>query len=129
MDSGRVGSHSTPTPADRMISAIPGRSEATTGTPAAIASHSFWGVVNSWLVEVGWIGITITSADAVQARRSSGATAGRTNTRFANGGSETRARRCVSQLPNPSSTSTAPGTSRIARIDCSMPRCEMSWPW
>ena len=54
MDAGQVGSHSSPSPAVRTISAIPGRSDATTGTPAAIASHSFWGVVNSWLVELGW---------------------------------------------------------------------------
>ncbi len=45
MDAGDVGSHSSPQPVSRTIDARPGRSEATTGTPAAIASHSFWGVM------------------------------------------------------------------------------------
>ncbi len=53
---------------------MPGRSEATTGIPAAIASHSFWGVVKRWLSVVGWIAISMTSAEAVQASSSSGGT-------------------------------------------------------
>jgi hypothetical protein len=43
---GSVGWHSSPTPVALTTPAMPGRSEATTGVPAAIASNSFWGVVN-----------------------------------------------------------------------------------
>ncbi len=60
---------------------MPGRSDATTGTPAAIASNSFWGVVYSWLTVVGWIAMAMTSALAVQSISSAGGTAGSTNTR------------------------------------------------
>ncbi len=48
MASGEAGSQSTPQPVPVTMGAMPGRSEATTGTPAAIASHSFWGVVYWW---------------------------------------------------------------------------------
>ena len=47
------------------MSAIPGRSEATTGTPAARLSKSFCGVEYRWLTEVGWMAMTEMSADAV----------------------------------------------------------------
>ncbi len=43
--SGDVGSHSAPAPVERTIPAMPGRSDATTGTPAARLSKSFCGVV------------------------------------------------------------------------------------
>ena len=43
-------------------SPCPGRSLATTGTPAAIASKSLFGVVRRWFRVEGWIGIATTSA-------------------------------------------------------------------
>ena len=54
MATGEVGSHSTPQPTGSTTDASPGRSEATTGTPAAIASHSFWGVTYWWFSVCGW---------------------------------------------------------------------------
>ncbi len=51
---------------------MPGRSLATTGTPAAIASKSLFGVVRRWLSVVGWIGIATTSAEATQSSSSVG---------------------------------------------------------
>ncbi len=70
METGEVGSHSIAA-ADRLHDRCqPGRSDATTGTPAAIASHSFWGVVYRWFSEWGWIAITITSAEAVHSSSS-----------------------------------------------------------
>ncbi len=42
---GDAGSHSSPQPVSFTTAAKPGRSAATTGTPAASASHSFWGVM------------------------------------------------------------------------------------
>jgi hypothetical protein len=47
-----------PGPVASTMGAMPGRSDATTGTPAAMASNSFCGVVERWLVVVGWMAIT-----------------------------------------------------------------------
>ena len=60
---------------------MPGRSLATTGTPAAIASNSLLGVVKRWLGLVSSIAITAASAEAIQGSSSSGVTASRTKTR------------------------------------------------
>ena len=59
---GRSGPRAGRQPVSRTIGAMPGRSLATTGTPAAIASNSLFGVVSRWLSVVGWIGIATTSA-------------------------------------------------------------------
>ncbi len=52
-----VGSTSTPEPASRTTALIPGRSDTTAGTPAAIASNSLFGVVSRWLSVSPWIGM------------------------------------------------------------------------
>ena len=130
MLAGEVGSHRTPAPVARTIGAIPGRSAATTGTPAAKLSNSFCGVVYRWFSVVGWKAMTRTSAEAVQGSRSSGGTGGRTRTRPRYGGPRRwPAVYSSASGPKPISTSTADGTSRIASIDCSMPRSKVRMPW
>ena len=51
-----------PEPASRTTALIPGRSDTTAGTPAAIASNSLFGVVSRWLSVSPWIGMPTTSA-------------------------------------------------------------------
>ena len=81
MSVGEVGSTRTPQPVSRTTAAIPGRSEATTGTPAAIASHSLFGVVNRWLSVVGWMAMSMTSDEAVQSSSADGGTGSTARTR------------------------------------------------
>ncbi len=69
-----------PDPVSATIARIPGRSDTTAGTPAAMASNSFWGVVRRWLRVSPWIGIAATSAAATQSCSWSGGTAPMTRT-------------------------------------------------
>ncbi len=74
MSAGSVGSHSSPQPVSRTMGAMPGRSLATTGTPAPIASNSLVGVFSWWLSVSPSTGIADTSAAAMASRMSAGAT-------------------------------------------------------
>jgi len=65
------------------IARNPGRSDASTGVPAAIASHSFWGVTWEWFSLVGWNSMMLTSAEAVHSSSSRGGTAGASRTLLA----------------------------------------------
>ena len=114
------------------IDAIPGRSDATTGMPAAIASHSFWGVVNRWFVGRRLEdAISITSADADHAMSSSsGVTAGKTKTWPSSGGADAMRRSVARAVHSPGAPAPHPEDARIACIDSSMPRSLTSrCPW
>ena len=94
-----VGSTRMPDPVSLTIARIPGRSDTTPGTPAAIASNSFWGVVSRWLRVSPWIGIAATSADATQSWSWSGGTAPITRTLPPVAGSASHAFRVGSRIP------------------------------
>ena len=131
---GSVGSHtapSGPSGSSRMIRRRSGKSDETTGRPAAIDSNNLFGVDNRSFSVSGWFGITPTSADATQGRRSAGETASRTWTRLPDAGSPARSRSRSRSGPKPMSTRWArsrPGSS-IAWSSVSSPRVAARSPW
>ena len=84
---GSVGSTNDATAGRTDDPGHPGQVARDTGTPAAIASKSLFGVVSRWLSVVGWIGMATMSADATHSSSSDGGTAGRTCSRPASPGS------------------------------------------